>query len=221
MNTLLTSTAYFPPVTYLAECLAADHVVIELHETYPKQTCRNHCRIAGPNGRQQLTVPVIKPSGNHTKTKEVKVSYDLAWQKAHLRSVTTAYNKSPYLLFYLHHFSPLFETKHEFLVDLNSEIMERTFKILEIPSEIGFTEKFEKEPSGVKDLRTALVAKHRGAGPPLPSYTQPFSERYGFLENLSALDLIFSLGPEAKDYLKKILIQFLTTEETKGAEGRI
>jgi hypothetical protein len=204
MNTLLTATAYFPPVVYIAECLAADRVVIELHETYPKQTCRNHCGIAGPNGRQQLTVPVIKPSGNHTKTKEVRISNDLPWQKAHLRSITTAYNKSPFLLFYMDHFLPLFEKKYKLLTDLNRDILERAFRILEITAEITFTESYEKESAGMKDLRTALVSKHPAAGPPLPSYTQPFSERYGFLENLSALDLIFCLGPEAKSYLRSI-----------------
>lgn len=204
MNTLLTATAYFPPVIYMAECLAADRVVTELHETYPKQTCRNHCEIAGPNGRQKLTVPVIKPSGNRTKTREVIISYDLPWQKAHLRSITTAYNKSPYLLFYMDHFLPLFEKKYKLLTDLNRDILERTFRILEITAEITFTETYEKEPEGVKDLRTGLVAKHRAAGQKLPSYTQPFSERYGFVENLSALDLIFCLGPEAKTYLRSI-----------------
>jgi hypothetical protein len=206
MNTILTATSYLSPVQYLAECIRAERIVIEVYETYPKQTCRNHCDIAGPNGRQKLTVPVIKPFGNHTRTKDIRISHGLPWQKAHLRSVTTAYNKSPYLLFYLDYFSPIFEKNHEFLVDLNREIMERTFKIVEIPAEIRFTETYEKEPAGVKDLRKQLLAKSTAGSIKLPPYIQPFSERYGFLENLSALDLIFCLGPEAKEYLNKVVL---------------
>jgi hypothetical protein len=32
-------------------------------------------------------------------------------------------------------------------------------------------------------------------------YFQVFSEKYGFIPNLSILDLLFNTGPEAKEYL--------------------
>ena len=37
-----------------------------------------------------------------------------------------------------------------------------------------------------------------------PKYYQVFSNKYGFLSNLSILDLLFNLGPNAIDYLYSI-----------------
>lgn len=204
MHGLLVSTAYFPPVRYLAACLQAERIRIEAEETYPKQTCRNHCDIAGPNGRQRLTVPVIRTFGNHTRTRDIRIGDDIPWQKAHLRAITSAYNKSPYLLFYLDHFYPFFEKKYVFLLDLNLEILHRLLEALGITREISVTERFEKIPAGETDLRLSLTAKKPLPSLPLPAYTQPFTERLGFLENLSALDLIFCLGPGAGEYLQSV-----------------
>ncbi len=201
MKTLLTCTSYFPSVTYLSACLKADRTGIELHETYPKQTCRNHCLIAGPNGIQKLTVPVVKPYGNRTTTGGVRIAYDLPWQKIHLRSVTAAYNRSPFLIYYFDHFSRFFEKKYDLLTELNAEILEVLFSLLEIRTELFFTTRYENAPVGAGDLRNC--GKDRRVQD-LPPYTQPFGERYGFLGDLSALDLIFCLGPDAGRYLKQI-----------------
>ena len=35
------------------------------------------------------------------------------------------------------------------------------------------------------------------------AYAQVFDSKYGFLNNLSTLDLLFNLGPEAKTYLQQ------------------
>jgi hypothetical protein len=204
MGTILIATAYYPPLNYLAECLRAGEILIEACETYRKQTCRNHCRIYGPNGVQLLTVPVTKPRGNHTKTREVRISYELPWQRLHWRSLTTAYNKSPYFLYYQDHFFTFFEKKHEFLVDLNDEILSWILGLLRVDKPVGFTDTFERIPCGATDLRSALVSKHTGETGYFPVYAQPFSDRHGFIANLSFIDLLFNLGPDAGEYLESL-----------------
>ena len=37
-----------------------------------------------------------------------------------------------------------------------------------------------------------------------PKYPQVFEYKYGFIENLSILDLIFNIGPESNNYLNSI-----------------
>ena len=44
------STAYLPPVQWFAKLLRYDKVYVEQYENYQKQTYRNRCVIAGPNG---------------------------------------------------------------------------------------------------------------------------------------------------------------------------
>ena len=188
----------------MAACMKAEKVVIEVQETYTKQTYRNHYEIAGPNLRQKLTIPVIKTNGNHTQTKDIRIGDDIPWQKIHLRSITSAYNKSPYLLYYLDEFLPFFEKKYHFLLDLNQEILSTLFNILHLNNEILITPEYRHEPAGMDDQRNILVAKKQILPVPFPEYTQPFTERYGFLQNLSSLDLIFCLGPGASDYLKNL-----------------
>ena len=39
----------------------------------------------------------------------------------------------------------------------------------------------------------------------LPSYPQVFEDRFGFLPNLSILDLLFNMGPDSMSYLKEIV----------------
>jgi hypothetical protein len=187
MSTIF-STAYLPPVSYIAECLRAEEIVIEIWETYRKQTIRNHCNIYGPNGRQKLSIPVIKVHGNHTLTKDIRISCLQNWQQIHWRSIETAYNNSPFFLYYRDYFEPFYLKKFDFLLDFNAKLLEIIFMILRIEKQIGFTDHYENR---MEDRPSYIF----------PPYTQVFSPKSGFLSNLSIIDLIFNLGPDANDYL--------------------
>jgi hypothetical protein len=198
---LLVSTSYFPPVTYIAGCIRTDEVILEAHENYTKQTCRNHCSIYGPNGLQVLSVPVNKVNGNHTLITDIRISYSEPWQQMHRRSMESAYRNSPFFLYYQDYFMPFYEKKVPFLFDLNLQILETVFRILRIERKISQTLSYERFPSDVTDQRELLVSKHhRGVMVP---YTQVFGSRSGFLPDLSIIDLLFNLGPDSLEYLQK------------------
>ncbi len=201
---LLVATAYFPPAGYMAKAIKSEGIVIEAFETYPKQTCRNHCDIFGPNGKQTLTIPVIRDNGNHTLTKDVRISNHQPWQKIHWRSIETAYNNSPFFLYYQDHFTRFFEKDFRYLLDLNMEIFQTLLQILNISRPVLLTEKFEKSPATNTDLRTIAVAKHSVIQMNYPHYTQVFESRHGFIAGLSIMDVIFNVGPEASSYLGTI-----------------
>jgi len=187
MGTLL-PTAYLPPITYIAECLRNDEILIEIFETYTKQTIRNHCSIYGPNGRQKLSIPVVKVHGNHTLTKDIHLSSDQNWQFIHWRSIETAYNNSPFFLYYRDYLEPFYLKKFDFLLDFNTKLLEIIFMILRIEKGIGFTDHFENR---LNDYHNFIFTP----------YTQVFSPKSGFLSNLSIIDLLFNLGPDVNEYL--------------------
>jgi hypothetical protein len=194
--------AYFPPISYFAACRSSPEVLIEQYESYSKQTIRNHCRIYGPNGEQLLSVPVIKVNGNHTLTKDIRIAEKQDWQKIHWRSIETAYNKSPFFLYYKDHFIPFFEKKYDFLLELNLRILETALTLLRREKTILLTEKFE---SG--NLPTFENKKEKSSPEAmlfLPEYIQVFSVKSGFIPDLSILDLIFNLGPEAGEYIESL-----------------
>ena len=199
MNILL-PTAYLPSINYIEECLRSETILLEAFETYTKQTYRNHCIIAGPNGKQRLTVPVNKINGNHTLTKDIRISYDQDWHKMHWRSIETAYNNSPFFLYYRDYYEPYYLKKYDFLIDLNLHLLETVFIILRVKRELEFTDEYQKDPSPVKRLRNEWIQKKSEMVHPFQKYTQVFESKIGFIPNLSIIDLIFNLGPEAVQY---------------------
>ena len=52
--TPLFSTAYFPPIAYVAALMQHTDVLIETQETYPKQTYRNRMNIMTAGGIRTL-----------------------------------------------------------------------------------------------------------------------------------------------------------------------
>lgn len=198
---ILVTTAYLPPASYMAEVLRTDEVVIEVTETYQKQTLRNHCAIYGPNGRQILSIPVVKVNGNHTRTKDIRISEHQPWQRIHWRSITTAYNNSPFFLFYQDLLAPFYEKKFNFLVDWNMELLILMLRILKVERHISMTSTYEPSPERISDLRWKLNQENKVIPANIQRYTQVFESRHGFIIDLSVIDLVFNLGPEANDYI--------------------
>lgn len=204
---MLISTAYFPPILYYSWLLRNHELKVEQFETYPKQSYRNRCNILTANGLQALIVPVIKNSGVKTLSKDIKISYETPWQQLHWRSLKTAYSGSPFFLYYQDELQEFYKTKAVFLMDMNETIINLINSMMEWEVKIERTAYFEfpNEVSVLEDKRYSLSPKDsQKLG--LESYIQVFSDQFPFVENLSILDLIFNLGPEAESYLMKIKV---------------
>ncbi len=199
----LFSTAYFPSISYMARFLAEDEPVVEIWETYHKQTYRNRCRVMTANGVESLSVPVIKVNGNHTMTKDMTISPIEPWQHIHSRCLESAYKASPYFDHYYDYLKPIFEGRFERLVNLNDAALRAVLKMLKINKEIVHTTDYVRDCEN--DLREVFSPKKSFDSGLFPPYYQVFSEKFPFAADLSVLDLIFNLGPEAKDYLKRII----------------
>ncbi|MFW5830836.1 MAG: WbqC family protein [Prolixibacteraceae bacterium] len=203
---VLLSTAYFAPVNYYARILKHQPVYIEQFEHFNKQTYRNRCVILGPNGVLPLVVPVIKGRLKKILIKDLKIAYDEDWQRNHWRSLFSAYNSSPFFEFYQDEIIPLFETKFTFLLDLNSAIHQTVCSLLEMNNNFILTTGFEKVPPETLNFREKMSPKNKketDADFHPVSYTQVFDERFGFVPNLSILDLLFNEGPNSYSVLQK------------------
>lgn len=198
----LFSTAYFPCLRYMARFLDETQPVIEVHETYHKQTYRNRCRVMTANGVQALSVPVIKVNGNHTMTRDVAISYVEPWQQIHRRCLESAYKASPYFDHYYDRLRPLFETRFERLIELNDAALQAVLALLKAKKAIVHTTDYVHTTE--HDLREAFSPKQPAAPDTLPEYYQVFSAKYPFAPDLSILDLLFNEGPEALSYLHDV-----------------
>ena len=188
----------------MTEIIHAEDVLIEVHETFPKQTFRNRCEIYGANGILPLSIPVHKPQGSHTKTIDIQISYGIPWQHIHWISIQSAYNSSPYFLYYRDYFEPFYFKKFKFLVDFNSELLETILRLTGKKAIFPFTEDYLKEPEEMLDLRNAFNKREVKRHGIKLSYYQVFSDKTGFVPNLSIIDLLFNEGKQSLNYLQAI-----------------
>ena len=207
MNTsyALFSTAYFPPISYVAAMLDKPVVLVEQYETFPKQTYRNRAVVATANGLLPLSVPVVRTNGNHTYTKDMDICYNENWTAKHWRAIESAYNSSPYFLYYKDDVEAILNKKHRTLLELNMDILAFVFKKLKVAKDIILSTDFVVVDANadIEDYRNRFSPKNKEIIQ-LSPYDQVFEDRFGFVPNLSILDLLFNMGPDSLGYLKEV-----------------
>lgn len=192
---------YFGPIDYYAEMLKSENLSIEVFENFQKQTYRNRMNILGANGKLMLNIPILH---NGTRLfKDLQPSYEYDWQKEHFKSIKSAYRSSPYFEYYEDDIAPFYEQKEKYLLDFNLKTIDFINQKLKLDLAIDKTENFEKI-NIENDFRNQFSAKKEPQYK-LPEYAQVFDEKFGFIEGLSILDLLFSEGPSTAIYLKNIL----------------
>ena len=200
-NGVVLPMLYLPPVEYfIALNKFKPGILIEREEHFPKQTYRNRANICSPDGMLALTVPVIKGSKNHTKIKDVKISYDFNWQRLHWMGLQACYRRSAYFEYYEDEFAGFYENKETFLFDYNEQLLQLLLKLIKIKTPITYTESYEAEYPALTDLRSSINPKDE-LDFEQKSYFQVFEEKQGFMKNLSIVDLLFNQGPQAINYL--------------------
>lgn len=199
---MLLSTAYFPPISWMALLYQNGEASLDLWETYSKQSYRNRCYIATASGRMTLSVPVKKPQGNKTITKEIIIDYSENWRQVHWRSIKSAYQSSPFFLYYQDDVEALFQRNYDSLAEMNEQIIVKITDLLGFKINLIHTPNFVIPKTQTNDYRFSIHPK-KEIITTSKKYIQVFQERSGFLEDLSILDLLFNLGPEALTYLEK------------------
>lgn len=185
---MILPTAYLPSVGWYKSFLQEDSK-IEIYESFPKQTARNRCRIAGPNGIQMLSVPVCKCEHKQL-TKDVEISYQTKWQHQHWQALVSAYNNTPFFIYYQDFFFPFYQKQFRFLIDLNEQLIDTIQTLI--------------NPKNIKTINyTSTFEDNTTQTPPfLPKpYYQIFAQNQSFTPDLSIVDLLFNMGQESILYL--------------------
>ena len=198
----LLPSAYLAPLSYYTKLLQYDKVYIEQYDHYQKQTYRNRCLIASPNGVQALTIPVVKPDTPKAYMRDIRISDHGNWRHLHWQALMSSYHRTPFFEFYADDFVPFYEKRYEFLLDFNEALQNMVCGLMGIEFKCERTVAYETSTDGTDDFRN-LVEPTENAHVPNRPYYQMFSERQGFQPNLSIVDLLFNMGPESILYLRQ------------------
>lgn len=198
-QTIVLSTSYFPCIAYFSLLNKHEQVLIETQESFKKQTHRNRTYILSANGVLPLIVPVKRFKDVSLPIRETEICYQTNWQTNHLRAIMSAYGKSSYFEYYYYDIEKILKKQHRYLIDLNNEITQLMLSKFKIKTTLTNTSSYEKIAEN--DYRDTFDKKHLFADFTSKPYFQCFEHKFGFQHNLSALDLLFNMGVESKNYL--------------------
>ncbi len=201
MKILLTDLQSFGSINYYCDLIKYQQLLFEQYEHFVKGSYSNRYYIAGANGKQLLSIPLLHSNRNRTPFKALEISYAEDWQKVHWRTLVSAYRKSPWFDFYQDDLMVMYNTKYRYIFEWNFASLRLTKKWLHAPWKIQTTDIYKKayEAEDIIDNRHGIMPSKREKSAIV--YPQVFEEKNGFLPNLSILDLLFCEGNNATNLL--------------------
>ena len=221
---MLLEIAFFPPISYFAAIaeeftlstgrvnsyMPAD-VYIEACENYQKQSYRNRCRIYATGGVEALSVPVVHENGTYAlPIRKLRIDWSRPWLQRMERAIISAYESSAWFEYYHDELFSIMDSRHEYLFDLDLDLIRFFLAKTGIAADIRFTEEYTAYGSDIygRDMRGVFHPKRANSvldGLQLKKpYWQVFSLKHGFIPDLSIMDLLFNEGPDSISYLKRI-----------------
>ena len=142
--------------------------------------------------------------------RDVRVDYSVPWVVRTERAITSAYESSGYFFHYRDELFSILDSHPETLFDLDLQLIRFFLRKTGICADLRLTDRFTPpsedgmSPYG-EDWRYRLHPKR-------PStvlsdlqlekpYFQVFARKYGFVSDLSIMDLLFNEGPESITFL--------------------
>lgn len=189
----------FPPAPYYAALAAYPSARIMAATRFDKRAKTVHrYRIADVRGPLELTMPIARTPGAATpegvRWCQVALSDHGQWWEVHATALASAYGRTPFFEYYFPALEAVFSAPRpgETLVERVLAADAAVRNILKLPTAVS---------ADLTAGTPGTMPQNNGA--PLP-YWQVRADRLGFIPDLSILDLIFNLGPEAQLYLRRL-----------------
>lgn len=191
--------SFFGPISYYQQLIKAENVLFEIYETYQKQSLRNRYSIGSSNGILDLTIPITKPNGSKTITKDILIDDSQQWKVNHWRAITSAYMLAPYFEHYETDIYNLIFSEENILYKKDIACFNFINNTFDLRINFDHSQEYTSY-NNENDFRQNEFLTQRDSN---STYIQPFSTKYGFLPNLSVLDLLFCEGPIGRFFLKE------------------
>ena len=217
---------YLPYLGFFDKMARSDVFIIYDDAQFNKRDFQHRNRIRINDGWKWLTVPVEK---EEIPIKKIKILNEPQknkppWSKIHFREIHANYAKTEYFGMYEEEIRTIYEKNYEKLVDLNMELIKFLMRAFDIDVKIVYASKFEFKtkssqknldlvkavggdvylsgPMGCEYIDVPLFEKE-GISVEFQDFKHPvYKQRYeGFVQNMAAIDVLFSVGNKAKDMI--------------------
>ncbi|MDN3205671.1 WbqC family protein [Algoriphagus sediminis] len=188
---------YFPNLEFFTAIYGFEEIALFPKAYFRRNSYINRTEIRGANKVQRLSIP-IQGRRPAIPQEELMINFHEKWQLDHFRTIQSAYGKAPFFEHYFPYFQGFLENPPESLWNLNKGVLTVCLKLLGLSAKVAeYPTLHDFRPE--KDLRGQISSNEtwqkRGLYSPEP-YFQLFGS--DFEPNLSILDLLFCMGPEAK-----------------------
>lgn len=216
---------YIPWVPYFTKIRESDFFILLDTVDFQKNGIQNRNRIKTPNGAQWLSVPVFQKRGQ--KILDVKIDSNSGWRRKHWETLKHCYGKAAKFVNYESQLREWFDTDWSNLSELNSEIITSMMRWMEIRTPVCKSSQMAARGSASElvlnlCLEVGATCYLSGVGgrnyldemsfqkagieivyrpAVLPMAYPQLSPQSGFLNDLSALDLLLNCGDAWTQFL--------------------
>ena len=156
-------------------------------------------------------MPVVHENGTYAlPIRKLRIDWSRPWLQRMERAIISAYESSAWFEYYHDELFSIMDSRHEYLFDLDLDLIRFFLAKTGIAADIRFTEEYTAYGSDIygRDMRGVFHPKRANSvldGLQLKKpYWQVFSLKHGFIPDLSIMDLLFNEGPDSISYLKRI-----------------
>lgn len=219
---------YLPYLGFFDKLRKSDVFVIYDDAQFTKGDFQHRNKIRIYHGWKWLTVPVEKKNIpiNQIKIKNEVELEGTTWQEAHLKEIHDNYRKAPYYPSLGKDIQWIYNQEYDTLIDINMKLIEFLMKSFEIETKIVYSSEFgftSKSTERLVDLVSSIGGDVYLSGPMGKDYLDMqlfekkdievvfqdfrhpiYQQQYnGFEPYMSAIDLLFNIGPKVDFYEQK------------------
>ncbi len=220
MRVSIMQPGYLPWLGFFELIYNSDLFVLFDDVQYTKKDWRNRNRIRTSNGWIWLTVPVLTKGNRLQHICQARINNSTNWSQKHLKAVEINYKKAEYFTKYFIGLQKIFDSKWDYLVDLDLEIIKWVAdsmgiekrilksselnikadgqeKIIEVCKRLGSNELYDSKAAALLLNEEDFMKK--GIKLVFQNYEHPVYEQVyrPFFPYMSAIDLLFNCGEKS------------------------